>query len=64
MRRRRRRRWPLQPAAQQMAKAGEQTRFVTAYAISQVVKEDGHVAPEETDYRSAILTALRCIQEE
>ena len=45
-------------AADQIARSGEQTRFVTAYAISQVVREDGRLAPEETDYRTAILAAL------
>jgi len=48
----------VREAAEQMAGAGDQTRFVTAYAISQVVREDGHLAPEEADYKEAILAAL------
>ncbi len=52
------------PAKERIAQSGDQTRFVTAYAISQVVREDGHLAPEETDYRNAILTALGCAQDD
>lgn len=48
----------VEPAKAQIAQAGEQTRFVAAYAISRVVREDGHLGAEEDVYRTRVLAAL------